>query len=485
MKKEELISGLQAIVGTERLFTGEEAVLEAAKDYIGFRVYQRAEGKNFVPRAACVVKPGSVEEVSRVLKFLNKHKVDVVPRTGGSSVTRGIEPVEGGVILDGSAMNSVLKIDEIDMQVTVQCGTPLEHLENVLNEKGYTTGHYPQSLPMAHLGGLVSTRSTGQFSTLYGGIEELVVGLEAVLADGTVVRIKNVPRRSTGPDLRHIFIGNEGTLGFITEVTLKLFQYRPEEQWRRAYGVKGMQRGLEMLQELMAAGYKPAVVRLHDAAEVMMVLGLHDAVPAEHALLMFICEGPRAIAEATGAAIEKCAEKYDAVDIGVKPVESWLQTRNDSCYTMDQGLYHAMGLVADTCEISAGWREIGNIYDAVTGRLTGEIDKMAYAGGHASHCYAQGTNIYFTFAFLADKEDAGAAEVDYMKVVSIIMEETLKRGGSVAHHHGSGKYRTPWMPREHGSSYTLLYKLKEALDPRYILNRGVLLVESDEDSGLL
>lgn len=484
MKKEKLVNDLRTIVGPKNIFTDEEAVLEAAKDYIGFRVYQRADGKNFAPRAACVVKPEDVEGVSRVLEYLHKQKVDVVPRTGGSSVTLGVEPVEGGVILDGSAMNKILKIDETDMMVTAQCGTPLEHLESVLNEKGYTVGHYPQSLPMAHLGGLVATRSTGQFSTLYGGIEELVVGLEAVLADGTIVRIKNVPRRSTGPDLRHLFIGSEGTLAFITEVTLKLFKYRPEERWMRAYGVKGMQCGLDMVRDIMIDGYKPAVVRLHDAAEVMMVLGLHDVVPSEHALLMFICEGPRAIAEVTGAAIKKYAEKYEAVDIGVKPVESWLQTRNDSCYTMDKGIYHAMNLVADTCEISAGWGEIGDIYDAVVARLTEEIEEMAYAGGHASHCYIQGTNIYFTFAFVENK-GAEAAEEDYMRVVSIILEETLKRGGSVAHHHGSGKYRTPWMPEEHGSSYPLLYRMKDALDPHHILNKGVLLVDRHEDSGLL
>lgn len=482
--REKLINDLQAIVGRENIFTDEEAVLEAAKDYIGFRVYQRAEGKNFAPRAACVVRPKETAGVSRVLSYLNEHKVDVVPRTGGSSVTLGVEPVEGGVILDGSAMNEILEIDETDMLVTARCGTPLEHLENILNEKGFTVGHYPQSLPMAHLGGLVATRSTGQFSTLYGGIEELVVGLEAVLADGTIMRIKNVPRRSAGPDLRHLFIGSEGALAFITEVTLKLFRYRPEERWMRAYGVKGMQRGLDMVREIMVDGYKPAVVRLHDAAEVMMVLGLHDVVPSEHALLMFICEGPRPIAEATGAAIERYAQKYEAVDIGIKPVESWLQTRNDSCYTMEKGHYHAMGLVADTCEIAAGWGEIGKIYEAVIARLTNEVKEMAYAGGHASHCYIQGTNIYFTFAFLENR-GAAAAEDDYMKVVSIILEETLKRGGSVAHHHGSGKYRTPWMPEEHGSSYPLLYRLKDALDPSHILNRGVLLVGDHEDSSLL
>lgn len=476
MEKAELIKGLRALLGEESVVTGEEAVLEAAKDYIGFRIYQRADGKNLVPRAACVVRPQNTEEVAKALRFLNDNNVDTVPRTGGSSVTQSIEPVEGGVILDGSLMNEILDIDETNMMVTARCGTPLEHLENTLNQKGYTTGHFPQSLPMADMGGLVATRSIGQFSTLYGGIEDLLVGLEAVLADGEVVRVKNVPRRSCGPDLRHLFIGSEGMLGFITEVTVKIFKYRPDERWMRAYGVADMQTGLDMTRDIMADGYKPAVVRLHDAAEVLMVLGLQAVVPEGQALLMFIAEGPKAIADATGAAIERYAQKYGAVDIGTKPVESWLQTRNDVCYTLDKGTYYNMGAVVDTCEISANWDEIGNIYDAVTARLPEELDYLAYAGGHASHSYMQGTNIYFTFAYMVENGPE-VAQDEYMQVIGIILEETLKRGGSIAHHHGSGKYRTRWMPAEHGTSYPLMYKLKDALDPKHILNKGVLLVE--------
>ena len=217
MEKQEIIQGLQGIVAPDRVLSDEASVLEATKDYCGFRVYQRADGKNCAPRAACVVQVSSTQEASAVLGFLNENRIDVVPRTGGSSVTLGLEPQEGGVILDGSRVNRVLDLNETNMTVTVECGTPLEYLEKYVNEKGYTTGHFPQSLPMASVGGLVATRSIGQFSTLYGGSEDLVVGLEAVLADGEVIRIKNVPRRSCGPDLRLLFIGNEGTLAFVTE----------------------------------------------------------------------------------------------------------------------------------------------------------------------------------------------------------------------------------------------------------------------------
>lgn len=476
MEKIEIVKGIEGIVGQDRVLTDEQSVLEAAKDYIGFRVFQRADGKNFAPRAACVVKAKSTEEISKVMKFLNDNKIDVVPRTGGSSVTQGVEPVNGGVILDGSLMNKIIEVNENNMTVTALCGTPLEYLEDYLNERGYTTGHLPQSLPMAHIGGLLATRSIGQFSTLYGGIEDLTIGLEAVMADGEVVRIKNVPRRSCGPDLKHLFIGNEGLLGFITEATIKIFKYRPEERWMRAYGIKDMQEGLKMLHNIMADGYKPAVVRLHDAAEVMMVLGLQGVVPAEHGIMLFLCEGPNEIAQVTGKAIARYAEQYNAVDLGDKPVLSWLKTRNDVCKTMDDGKYHEMDCIADTCEISANWDSIGKIYEGVTTRLSDENDSLAYVGGHSSHSYMQGTNIYFTFAFM-EENGSEAAQADYMNVIRVIMEETLKNGGSIAHHHGSGKYRTEWMPEEHGSSYPLMYKLKDALDPNHILNKGVLLVD--------
>ncbi|MEG1431425.1 FAD-binding oxidoreductase [Eubacterium sp.] len=474
MNQVEMVKDLAAIVGEERVMTDAESIELASRDYIGFRRYHRSDGKQWVPKAACVIKPKNTQEVSAVMAYLNGHGIDAVPRTGGSSVTMGLEPAEGGVIIDGSEMNQILEIDETNRMVTAQCGTPLEYLEEQLNARGYTTGHYPQSLPLASLGGLVATRSIGQFSTLYGGIEDLLVGLEAVLADGSIVRIKNVPRRSTGPDLRHLFIGSEGMMGFVTEVTMKLFEYKPENRWMRAYGVVGMDKGLAFIRELMVEGYKPAVIRLHDQYEVAELMGA--PAPDGHAMLLFIAEGPKSIADATGAAIAALAETQGLLDLGTSPVEVWLKTRNDNCANIDKNTRYLQGIVSDTTEISGNWDVIGKIYNGMIGRLHTEIENLTFAGAHSSHSYLTGTNIYCRFIFKADK-GVDYVQEDYMKVVSIIMEETLKHGGSIAHHHGSGKYRTRWMPEEHGTSYPLMYKIKEALDPKHILNKGVLLVE--------
>lgn len=473
MDKNLLISGLQNLVGPDKVLTDEKVILDASKDYIGFRNYERFDGDFFVPRAACVVKPGSTQEVAKVLSYLNEQKVDVVPRTGGSSVTMSIEPQEGGVILDGSDMNEVLELNETDMWITVRCGTPMAYIEDYLQARGYTTGHSPQSLPMAHVGGLIATRSIGQFSTLYGGIEDMLLGLEAVLADGTVVRIKNNPRRSVGPDLRHLFIGSEGMLAFITEATLKIHKYRPETRWMNAYGIRGMHNGLSFIRSLMVEGYRPAVVRLHDEVEVETTF--NSVAPEGYCLLLLLADGPQAVTQATGEAVETLLKDYDVVNLGKKPVEHWLVHRNDVCDRMDLPVYHSRGAVADTCEISAPWSVIGDIHQAVRERMPQELENLVFIGGHSSHSYLNGTNIYFTFGFLARKEPT--VHEDYMHLIRVIMEETLKRGGSIAHHHGSGKYRTQWMPQEHGSSYPLMYKLKEALDPNAILNKGVLLVD--------
>ena len=479
MEKELLIKRLAEIVGEEHVATEKEAVQDAAKDYIGYRQFQRHSGHNMVNLASCVIRPQNTEQVSEVLKFLNENKVDVTPRAGGSSVTMSIEPVEGGVIIDCSDMNGIIEVNEQDMYVTAKAGTPLDAMEKQLNEMGYTAGHFPQSLPLASLGGLVATRSIGQFSTLYGGIEDLLLALEAVMPDGSIIRIKNVPRRSVGPDLKHLFLGSEGMTGYITEVTMKIFKYRPETWWMKAYGVQGLQTGLDLIQDIMQEGYKPAVVRLHDPVEVENVIKI-DA-PKDTALLLFIVDGPEKVVQATGEGIDEIAKKYQAMDLGRKPVEHWFATRNDVCYTyIDQPVYYNMGAVVDTCEISANWSQIGKIYNAVRGRMAKEIDNLYLVGGHSSHSYTTGTNLYFEFAYIAKDHDPQAVEDEYFKVLTIIMEEVLRYGGSIAHHHGSGKYRTRWMPKEHGSSYELMYKIKDALDPNGIMNKGVILVDKEE-----
>jgi FAD/FMN-containing dehydrogenase len=467
---------LKTILGAEKIITDQEILKRNSLDYVGYRNYERYHKQYdaFIP--ICIVKPESVQEVSEILKYLNENKINCVPRTGNSGSTAGGEAGDvNTVFIDGSSMNKILLFDEQNMLVTVQCGTPLEYLEKYANKKGYTTGHFPQSLPMAHLGGLTATRSIGQFSTLYGGIEDMVIGLEAVLPDGEIIRIKNVPRRSAGPDIRHLFIGSEGTLAYITEVTIRLFKYEPDNRWMQAYAVKDMQTGLDILQNIMVNGYKPAVARLHDYGEASV--SYSEFVKEGESLLLFIVEGPKEIAAATGAAIDKYAFEKGARAVGRKPLEIWLVHRNDLCDQMDDNDKLRNGIVGETCEVAANWTEIRKIYENVIARVQEETDGLVYITGHSSHSYMQGTNIYFMYGYKAEKDFDGNRE-KYFKLLSIILEETLKLGGTIAHHHGIGKYRSSWTKDEHGSAYRLLQILKNAFDPNAIMNKGTLLPES-------
>ena len=216
-----------------------------------------------------------------------------MPRTGRTGTEGGLETsVVDTIVLDGSRMSAIVRIDETNMQVTVQAGAPLQTVEDTLRAVGYTTGHSPQSKPLAQYGGLVATRSIGQFSTLYGAIEDMVVGLEAVFPDGSVSRIKNVPRRSAGPDIRHVVIGNEGALCFVTEVTVKMFRWQPDNNEFHGALVDDMETGLAILREVIVGGFRPSVARLYSPEDARQ----HFAHFSNgKCVVVFVAEGPAGI----------------------------------------------------------------------------------------------------------------------------------------------------------------------------------------------
>ncbi len=235
LSRQSIVEAMTGLLGPGAVETSDERLKAASVDR--FRKYTAVHGIYDGPIPAAIVYPSSTADVAAVLRFAEENLVNVVPRTGGTATEGGLETVvEDSLVVDGSRMNAIVSIDPVDMMATAQCGAGLQELEDTLRAQGLTTGHSPQSKPLAQMGGLVATRSIGQFSTLYGGIEDLVVGLEGVFPGGKVTRIKNVPRRAAGPDIRHIIIGSEGALCFITEVTVKLFRYQPENNRYFGFG---------------------------------------------------------------------------------------------------------------------------------------------------------------------------------------------------------------------------------------------------------
>lgn len=474
LTREQIVSELIKIVGADQVVTEEEVLKESSVDR--FRRFEELHGVYTQPLPAAVVYVRNTKDVSAVLKLANEHGINIVPRTGHTATEGGLETVvENSVVLDGSAMNEIIKIDPYNMQATCQCGTPLQALEDRLREIGYTTGHSPQSKPLAQLGGLVATRSIGQFSTLYGGIEEMVVGLEAVFPNGQITRIKNVPRRAAGPDIRHVIIGNEGALCFITEITVKIFKYLPENNILLGYTLEKMKTGFEILREVIAEGYKPSVARLYDPEDG----AYHFSHFADHkCVLIFMAEGPKGIAAATAEAIEEMVAKHpECVKVDTRYIKNWFDHLNWD--TTDVAKERAEIIetknIGNTTEISANWDKINQIYETCIERIRNEIPDMTLVGGHSSHSYINGTNLYFVHYYnVVDCKPEEEITKYHWPLKKIIVEETIKAGGSMCHHHGVGKHRTPWIKDEYGSSYYILETLKKAFDPKGIMNQGTI-----------
>ncbi len=363
-----IVEHLQQILGTDQVVTDPTLLQQRSID--NFRKLENIFGVYTMPTPAAIAMVHSTEQAAAVLAFADEHFVNVVARTGGTATEGGLETVvENSIVLDGSAMNEIISIDAYNMQATAQCGVPLQSLEDRARQLGLTTGHSPQSKPVAQMGGLVATRSIGQFSTLYGGIEDMVVGLEAVFPGGHVSRIKNVPRRAAGPDIRHIVIGNEGALCFITEVTVKLFPYMPENNRFLGWTLKSMRTGFEVLREVMVAGFKPSVARLYDPEDGQLHFS-HFAAE-DDCILLFLAEGAAGITAATADAIEQIVAGHpgcEPVDSGV--IETWFADLvwGPEKITAEDERIRTTRNVNRTTEVSADWSSVNDIYEAVLPR---------------------------------------------------------------------------------------------------------------------
>lgn len=474
MKNNEIINGLKKIVKEDQIFLDESTRAQKAVDLYALRMFQREFGwKPVLPLV--VVKVNDKKEVTDILAFCNANKISVIPYGGGSGVLAGAETTDpNAVVMDISGIDYIQEVDDLNLTITCGAGVYIKDLEKFVNSKGYVLGHYPQSMDLAQMGGLVSTRSIGQFSTGYGGIENLLLGLEGVLADGTQVSFRSNPRKAAGPDLRHIFLGGEGALGVVTEVTVKVFPM-PETSYKEAFRVANMEQGFNIIRLVMREGITPSVIRLHDWMECAKPYGAF--MEEGECLLIFRADGTKEIVECEGKIIKRIATENGGISAGSKPVEIWYEHRNDAAVEYED--YAKQGILVDTIEISAKWSDINTIYVETLDQIyyDEEIsDYMMFASGHSSHSYLNGTNVYFQFAAMPP-QDVSLDEIAkiHRRIWDIVMENTLKYGGSIAHHHGVGKHRTPYLKEELGSAYKMLELVKDAMDPNGILNPDSLL----------
>jgi len=390
-------------------------------------------------------------------------------------VCGGAQAASGAVVLDLSRMDRIGPVDAVSQTVRVQAGVRGDRLEEALAESGLTTGHYPQSIAISTVGGWIAASSAGQASTGFGAIEDVLLGLTAVLPGGEILRCRPVPRSAAGPDLRRLLVGSEGTLAVVTEATLACRERPAGWQWL-AFGFPDFETLAGALRDTRRTETGAAVLRGYDETDAQLSfspLG-HQGGCVALAGFPVSAAGPggqagppglearmRAAAEALGRA---------GTELGAGYGEHWWQHRNDAVRTYAQimGPERAFGpgAIVDTMEVAGLWSAVPRLYQDIRTALAAHAQAV---GCHLSHLYPSGSSLYFTF--LVSGADDHDAEARYRDAWDQAARSCEQAGGTITHHHGVGRLKANYLGTELGETGTgVLASIRAALDPAGIMN---------------
>ena len=443
--------------------TDPAALAEASRDWWPLAMAWATEGQ-VAGLAAAVARPADAAQVAAVLTVCNEARVPVTAAGGRSGVCGASVPVHGGVVLDLTALTGIVDVDVTSLVLDVRPGTFGDLLERDLRaDHGVTLGHWPQSVALSTVGGWLACRSAGQLSGRYGKIEDIVLGLDVVLADGRRIATGGWPRAAVGPDLTQLFVGSEGTLGIITGARLRVHR-APRHERRSAWLLASFEDGLDTMRRILQRGAAPAVLRLYDPDEADRTYQTGG-----RSLLLVLDEGDPALVDTTMEVVaEECTGGASPAQRGdAGHVEHWLAHRNEVAALE---ALTSKGFTVDTMEVAASWSDLPAVYRATLDALLA-VEGTIAASAHQSHSYPSGGCLYFTFA---GQVDAERRDAHYRALWDAGQRAVLAHGGALSHHHGVGLNRGRFMAEALGPAFEVLVAAKQALDPRGILNPGKL-----------
>jgi alkyldihydroxyacetonephosphate synthase len=426
----------------------------------------RATG-NPLGRPDLVVVPRSEDDVVSTIRVANDHGVPVVPWGGGSGSQGGAVPTEGGIVLDLSALDRIVAVDERSLTVTAEAGVNGLRLERELNERGLMFPHYPASVDLATVGGYVAARGSGVLSTRYGKIEDLVLSVRVATPTGELIDTVPVPRHAVGPDLTQLFIGSEGTLGVITRATLQLVPL-PAARRFEVVSFADVAAGVAVVRRAIALGLRPSVVRLYDEVATRETLSPVVGEELDGVCTVFCFEGEPTVADAEAERALALAGEGGGRVLDGRLGETWWSRR----YEFYKPPHHPeLPAIWGTIEAVATYGRILDVYTAVREAMRPYERDGLTLKIHFSHWYPWGTMIYGRFVVRDGGPDALAL---HDRIWEDGVQAILGAGGVINDHHGVGVKLAPYMRAQHGAALDTLRRIKEALDPNGIMNPGKL-----------
>ena len=446
-----------------------------------------------------VVYPANEDEVVKIVDAVVAADGVLIPYGGGSNIVAALEARPGEtrqvVSVDMGRMNKLLDIDETSGLARIQAGVLGPDMEEQLNARGWTLGHFPDSFVWSTLGGWVATRSTGAQSDKYGDIADITRGLRMVMP-GQVLVLRALPSYSSGPSVREMVLGSEGRLGIITEVTVNVHRLA-EVREIQAYFFPDYDSGLKAAEEIMASDAAPMLLRVSDAAETQFTMAngkkssrvghlmnqavqqvmVRKGMDLEQICLSFIgFEGSAVHVRYEKGLVGKIVRKHGGLGVGKGPGTLYDQKKFDIPYIRDFLLDR--GIPADVSETATPWSLTKTIHDETVARAYTAFEETGHQGFimcHLSHSYHSGACQYFTFA-IADSSDTNLDSYDRVK--RTVQQSFMDHGGTVSHHHGVGEEHSPWMDQDISPAGVFIQrKLFEGVDPGENLNPGKIVHE--------
>jgi D-lactate dehydrogenase (cytochrome) len=457
---EKELKDLEAIVGAENLSTGESALGLASRDE-----------SHYTPRIPpqVVVMPASAEEISVILKIANPRRIPVTARGAGTSIEGNPVPLFGGIVVDMQRFDKILEIRPEDFIAVVEAGVGYKGLNKALGRHGLFFPPDPGA--GATIGGMIGNNASGVRTIKHGATKDYVLRMTVVLASGEIVDIGSLATKSSsGYDLNRLFVGSEGTLGIVTQATLRLAGI-PAHHSAAVATFPSLHAAAQAVFEIMRWGFSPTALEVLTADLVQMLnrdrdLGLRE----EHTLFLeFQGASEVALEEELGAVQDLCQEA-DALSfqpgLGIDERNRLWEARYETYESIKHTHPGADPFVADVAVPISRYSEILEY----TAEIIRDHDVAGYPFGHAGD-----GNLHVVF--MGDSSD----EEEWGRIVranEAIVSRALELGGTCTGEHGVGIGKQPFMEREHGASLDLMRQIKNLLDPQGILNPGKVFPQS-------